>query len=156
MLACRLDSLWFPSQDVIFVSVFLCGILYDFHLRMWFIRGFCFSAPTRHSLWFPSQVVDLFQCSYAAFFMISISGCGFCFSVPTRHSFFMISISGCGFCFSAPTRHSLWFPSQVADFVSVLLRGLLLRGECVQAVRGGPGQLTRLRAWQVLRRLRVQ
>ncbi len=41
-------------------------------------------------------------------------------------------------------------------FVSVFLRGVLLRGECVQAVRGGPGQLTRLRARQVLRRLRVQ
>ncbi len=52
-----------PSQ-VVFVSVFLRGILYDFHHRLWF----------------------LFQCSYVAFFMISISGCGFCFSAPTRHS----------------------------------------------------------------------
>ncbi len=113
-------SLWFPSQVVDFVSVLLRGILYDFHLRLGFIRGFV----------------------SVAFFVISISGSGFCFSVPTHilydfhlrlwflfqrsySTFFMISISGCGFCFSVPTRHSLWFPSQVVDFVSVFLRRIL-------------------------------
>jgi hypothetical protein len=129
---------------VVFVSVFLRGILNDFHLWLWFIRGFCFSVPTRHSLWFPSQVVVrswfFFQCSYAAFFMISILGCGliwFLFQCPFAAFFmisisdcgssvvfvsvflrgiFMISIPGCGFCFSVPTRHSLWFLSQVVVY----------------------------------------
>ena len=40
--------------------------------------------------------------------------------------------------------------------VTVFVRGLLLRGECVQAVRGGPSQLATGRAGQVLRGLCIQ
>ncbi len=46
------DSISGCGLLVVFVSVFLHGILCDFHLSLWF----------------------LFQCSYAIFFMISISG----------------------------------------------------------------------------------